>query len=369
VRTFINPAVCRDRTFRGLFGDDEYRDVHAYFAAHPERPPSPLRSLPALAARLGLGAVLIKDESARFGLNAFKIVGVRYAVHRLGDEAAARGLVCATAGNHGRAVARAARDKRVPCTVFVPAPRPASPEGSRAREIEVATRASRVAAMRDDGATVIDVDGPYETAVRQAAAYASETRATVVSDTSWPGYERIPGWIMAGYTQMFEEAYGQWDRRPDLVVVQGGVGGLVCAAASWLAWRFGAARPRLVAAEPDGAACLLESARAGHPISLEGPLETMMAGLRCAEPSPLAWPTIAAGVDAFASVPDDRVLATIAGLHRPPGADPAIDAGPSGACGAAVLEGLATEPELADARQVLGMDRSTAALVVITEGA
>jgi len=368
VQGLVNPSVRRDDGFRGLFGDDLYRDVHAYFAAHPERPPTPLRSLSSLAASLGLGAVWAKDETARFGLNAFKIVGVRYAVHRIGDAAASRGLVCATAGNHGRAVARAARDKRVACTVFVPAARPASAAGSSAFALESAVRASRVAAMRADGATVIDVGGSYEDAVRQAAEHAARTGATIVSDTSWAGYEEIPIWIMAGYTQIFEEAYAQWDAPPDVVVVQGGVGGLVCAAASWLAWRFGARRPRLAAAEPDAAACLLESARAGHPRSLPGDLKTMMAGLRCAEPSPAAWPAIAGGGDAFVSVDDQRVLDTIGRLRQPADGDPRIEAGPSGACGAAVLGALATEAELAAIRSALGMDRSTRALVVITEG-
>jgi diaminopropionate ammonia-lyase len=368
VQALINGGVRRDRDYRGPFDDAAYRDVHAYFAAHPELPPAPLRSLPARAAALGLGALVVKDESARFGLNAFKIVGVRYAVHRLGDAAAARGLVCATAGNHGRAVARAARDKRVPCTVFVPRARPGAPSGSAAAALESAVRASRVAAMRADGATVVDVEGTYEDAVRHAAAHAARTGATVVSDTSWPGYDEIPRWIMAGYTQIFEEAYAQWDATPDVVVVQGGVGGLLCAAASWLAWRFGAARPRLVCAEPDGAACLLASARAGRPVTLAGPLVTMMSGLRCAEPSPAAWPAISAGVDAFLSVSDAAVLAAIDGLRHPVNGDPAIDPGPSGACGAAVLAALAADAELADVRGALDMDRSTRALVVISEG-
>ena len=206
VQAFLNPAAQRDSGFRGLFPDEIYRDVHAYFGAHPELAPTPLRSLAALAGSLGIGAVWVKDETGRFGLNAFKIAGVRYAVHRLGDAVAARGLVCATAGNHGRAVARAARDKRVPCTVFIPSARPASPAGSPALAIESALRASRVAAMRADGAVVVDVDGSYEEAVRRAAAAAAETGATVVSDTSWPGYDEIPRGSWRGYA-IFEEAH------------------------------------------------------------------------------------------------------------------------------------------------------------------
>ena len=97
---FLNRAVRRDDSFRGLFTDDQYRDVHGYFAAHPELAPTPLKRLPSIARELGVADLFAKDETGRFGINAFKIVGVSYAVHRLGDEVAARGVVCATAGNH-----------------------------------------------------------------------------------------------------------------------------------------------------------------------------------------------------------------------------------------------------------------------------
>jgi diaminopropionate ammonia-lyase len=169
---------------------------------------------------------------------------------------------------------------------------------------------------------------------------------------------------MAGYTHILEEAAAQWRDAPDVVVVQGGVGGLVCAAASWLAHRFGAARPFVVACEPERAACLLESARAGHPVTLTGDLRTIMAGLRCAEPSPAAWPAIAAGVDAFVTVPDRLALDAIERLR---GESPAIDAGPSGACGVAALIALARAPELEPIRSACGLDRSTRALAIVTE--
>lgn len=365
MRGFLNPAVRRDAHFRGPFTDDDYREVHTYYAAHPELPPTPLRSLPALAAKLGLGSVSAKDETQRFGLNAFKVAGVRYAVHRLGDARAALGLVCATTGNHGRAVARVAHAKGVPCTVFVPA---LTSESTDSIYDEARRRTARIAAMKADRATVVEVDGSYEDAVRRAAAHGEATGATIVSDTSWPGYEQIPLWIMAGYTQIFEEAYSQWDRAPHAVIVQGGVGGLVCAAASWCAWRFGATRPFVIACEPDGAACLLESARAAAPVTIPGPLRTIMAGLRCAEPSPAAWPAIAGGVDAFVSVPDARALEAMAGLAAADGDDPPIIAGPSGACGAAALLALAQAPELAKIRSAGRLDRSTHALIVVTEG-
>jgi diaminopropionate ammonia-lyase len=357
-RAFLNPG--RDDSFRGLFTADEYRDVHGYYAAHPELAPTPLRSLRSIADTLGLATVYAKDETHRFGVNAFKIAGVQYAVHRLGDDAAARGLVCATAGNHGRAVTHVGRHKHLPCTVFVPVLRTADP-------VEIRTRSARVAAMRQDGATVVDVDGTYEDAVAEAARYGERTGATVISDTSWEGYDEIPRWIMAGYTQLFQEALSQWDAPPTIVVVQGGVGGLVCAAASWFAHEF-AERPYFVVAEPENAACLLASAEAGRPITIGGSLETIMAGLRCAAPSPAAWPAIASGVDAFVTVPDEAVLGTMKVLNDAPSPEQ-IHSGPSGACGLAALVAVARDPNMAELRAAARLDRSTRALVVITEGA
>jgi diaminopropionate ammonia-lyase len=369
VHGFLNPAVRRDDEFRGLFSDEEYRHVQAYFGSHPELAPTPLRHLHSIAEALGLASVDAKDETQRFGVNAFKITGVRYAVHRLGDRIAALGLVCATAGNHGRAVARVARQHGIPCTIFVPSGKTSDP-------LEHATRAARVAAMREDGATVVDVDGSYEQAVRRAAVFGAESGSTVVADTSWDGYEQVPRWIMAGYTQLFEEASSQWQAPPTLVVVQAGVGGLACAAASWFAWRFGPDRPYLVVAEPDTADCLLRSAEAGRALTIRSNLETIMAGLRCSEPSGLAWPAIAAGADAFVTVPDSSTVEAMRMLSGAPAGE-RVDAGPSGACGLAALVELARAPELQNVRSAaeasgmahpVPLDESTRALVIITEG-
>ena len=348
-----NPRVRRDAAFRGLFSADEYAAVEAFYSAHPELPPTPLRSAGRLARCLGVGAIQVKDESARFGLSAFKITGAMYAVHRLAQARTISGLVCATAGNHGRAVARVARDIGVPCTVYVAAARDIA-------EAERVVRESRLRAMREDGARIIEVPGTYEDAVREAAAEGTASGATIVSDMSWEGYETIPRWIMAGYTRVFEEASRQWTSPPDLVLVQGGVGGLVCAAASWFAWRFGSDRPFIVACEPETAACLMESARAGAPTKVTGPMTTIMAGLRCAEPSPAAWRAIDAGVDAFMTVSDDRVIQAMEALRAE---DPPIHAGPSGACGAAALMAL-----MEDALPGHKAPAYKNALVVVTEG-
>src|SRR5262245_3196286 len=184
MRFVVNHARRRDAAFTGLFTLRDHDDVAAFYAGRPDLAPTPLRRFDALASGLGIGRLLVKDESARFGLNAFKIVGVRYALDRIGTDA--RGLTCATAGNHGRAVARAARDLGVPCTVFVAAAAPGI------TPMERATRESRIAAMRADAAQIVEVAGRYEDAVARAAAHGRETGAQIVSDTSWAGYEEIP---------------------------------------------------------------------------------------------------------------------------------------------------------------------------------
>lgn len=248
----------------------------------------------------------------------------------------------ASAGNHGRAVARAARDRGIACRVYLPAD--ALP--------------ARVDAIRREGAEVIQLAGSYEDAVARAAEdaegenaqgeNAQDEGALLVSDTTPPGDPAIPALILRGYTKIFSEAAAAWAEPPDLVVIQGGVGGLVGAAAGWLRTRLPGAT--LLAAEPDGSACLRASALAGHPVPLASTEPTSMVCLRCAAPSAAAWPLIAAGVDGFVTVSDAEAAAAVHAL-----ADIGIAAGASGACGLAAL--IAAAPEFPRA----------SALIVVTE--
>jgi diaminopropionate ammonia-lyase len=365
MQTYLNASVRRDSSYVGHFSATEIDSVQHFYDSRPELPRSPLVRLTATARALGLADLLVQDETHRFGLEAFKITGAMYAIHSLTASSSTplSAIVCATAGNHGRAVAHAARRSGVPCTVFIPAIAP------DAAAVERATRSARIAAMRGDGATTIDVDGSYEEAVRAAADFADRSGATVVADTAWVGYDEIPRLIMLGYTRVFEEASRQWHAPPDIVFVQGGVGGLVCAAANWFAARYGERRPTLIACEPDSHACLLVSARAGARVDLgeaAGPHGTIMAGLRCATPSPAAWPSIQTGVDGFVSIPDAFTLDAMEMFRRPRAGDAVISAGPSGACGLgallAVLHDGAGEP----IRHRWPL-QSTRAMVVVTE--
>lgn len=350
----LNPFEASRSNGSGLFEADEYQKVKNSF--HP--PPTALWHLPGLASATGVADILVKDESARMGLNAFKILGVSYAVGRLlSDKRILRGslLVCATTGNHGRAVARAACEHGFDAKVYVPA----------------STAAARIKALEEEGASVVAVSGNYDDAVRLAAEDARRHGWTIISDTAWPGYEEIPRLIMSGYTKLMDEAESQWapEPTPDVVLVQAGVGGLTCAVVSWLCHRFGAQRPFTIVCEPTSAACYLESARAGRPVVLHGPFNTVMAGLSSGEVSSIAWPTIAAAADAFVAIDDESSMQAMRELAHPTDGDPVIVAGASGACGLAVLLEVLRDERLRPVREASGLSSLSRVLVINTEGA
>ena len=365
----------RRRAGAPFFAAHEMAEVRTFYAPADDAPPTPLHRLTALARALGLGEVLIKDETARFGLPAFKILGARYAIARLLAEPGERitDVACATAGNHGRAVAHAARARGLRAHVYVPA-------GTDARTME---------ALRGEGADVVVTGEGYDDTVRRMAREAEARGWTIVSDTSWEGYEHIPRWIMAGYTRLMDEAQAQWDDAPpDVVIVQAGVGSLAGAVAAWLGGAPGSrggpglqtrpgpisgggpglqTRPRLVIAEPIGSACVQASLAAGRRVSLTACAPTAMAGLRCAEVSPLAWRALDGRVDAAIGVSEELWKDAAARLAAPLPGDPAIFAGPSGACGVAAAIALMQDPALAPARDALALTASSRVMAIVTE--
>lgn len=311
-----------------------------------------------LASELGVGDILLKDESARFGLPSFKILGVSYAVGQLlreGRLVKDSVLICASEGNHGRAVARVAAENKLAAKVYVAAN----------------TSPARIKAIESEGAEVVMVDGNYDDAVRQAARDAEHHGWQLISDTSWAGYEEIPRRIMSGYTRLMTEAETQWtpEPPPDVMFVQAGVGGLACAVASWLCWRYGAKRPFMIVCEPSSAACLLESSRAGMPIALRGPFDTIMAGLRCGEVSPLAWTVLSTAADAFLSIDDEQCALAMRVLAHPRDSDPIVAAGASGACGLAALLAVFQDETLRPLREASGLNKRSRIFVINTEGA
>lgn len=370
-------------------------DARAFHRALPGYAPTPLVSMPVLAEALGLKSVWVKDESKRFGLNAFKALGASYAVYKfLKSQADARRewvFATATDGNHGRAVAWTARRLGHKAVVFVPRN----------------TVKARIDAIRGEGAEVAVVDGTYDETVKHAAAESEKHGWQVISDTAYPGYMQIPAWIMEGYTTLFEEAQEQIGALgvggPHAVFVQAGVGGLACSAALFYqrfasrAAEQGAEKsaekgaekgaekidpvlvsPVLISVEPLDADCLLESIASpdGSIRQAKGGQNSIMAGLNCGTPSLLAWPVIRSAFRGFLAVDDDYAKAAMRRLAGGTGGDASVVAegdasvvaGESGAAGLAGLLALCQEPGLESARKELGLGKNSRVLILNTEG-
>lgn len=319
-------------------------------ASWPGYAPTPLRALPDLARELGLDTVTFKEEQHRFGLRSFKALGGAYAVKKLATapDGPPAAVCCATDGNHGRSVAWGARAAGLRCVIYVH-------EG---------VSEARAAAIRDFGAEVRRVPGNYDDSVRVAAAEAAREGWTVVSDTSWDGYRDIPRDVMQGYGVMVGEAIAQGGgaaRPPTHVFVQGGVGGVAAATVAHLWEVFGAARPRVIVVEPDKADCLTRSAEAGRVVHLAGDLDTIMAGLSCGEPSPLAWAVLDPGADAFMAIGDAAIAPAMRRL-----AVLGVVGGESGVAGLVGLEIAARDRAM---RAALALDAASRVLLFGTEGA
>lgn len=313
----------------------------------------------ALAGELGLEDLLIKVESERFGLPAFKMLGASWGTFRLlssvlrdrdlrpppvPDLAELReriaplrplSLVAATDGNHGRAVARMASLLGCSSRIFVPAE----------------TAAARIEAIRHEGAEVTEIAGTYDDAVVEAASIAADD-TLVVSDTSWDGYVDVPNWVIDGYRTIFSELEDQTRTEAlDIVALQMGVGALAAAAVDALG-----AEPSIVIVEPTRAACGLRSAERGAPTEVPGPHDSIMAGLNCGNVSPVAWPRVSAGAELFVAVEDHDAVQAMRDLARA-----GVVAGETGAAGLAGLRAVLQAGQLEASGK--------RALVICTEGA
>jgi diaminopropionate ammonia-lyase len=317
--------------------------AHAFHRSLPGYAPTPLVSVPEIAAELGVGRVLVKDESSRFGLPAFKVLGASWACRQVLAQHPGVMLVTATDGNHGRAVARMAAHFGVEATVFVPA-------------VMHRDTAARIA---DEGARVGWVDGDYDAAVRRAAAYADgQPGRVLVQDTAWDGYEQVPAWIVEGYQTLLGEVDAQLQEPPDLIAVPVGVGSLAEAVLRHYR-RPHAPHPSVLSVEPDTAACVLASLTADRPVTvLTG--ATVMAGLNCGTVSGSAWPVLRAGCDAAICVSDDEALRAVQDLDRL-----GVRSGPSGAATLAGVRAALSDPQR---RAALGLGADAVVVLLSTEG-
>lgn len=374
---YSNPYLTKesqiDRELKESFLDPEIKALHHSL---PEYKPTPLVSLPGLSVRLNLGRILVKDESFRFGLKAFKALGSTYAVYKIINgyfkeigrrefeadkfyrsvkiEPNLFTFCTATDGNHGRAVAWVAKKLGQKAVIYMPS----KSTGARIKTIE------------GEGALVKLVDGSYDDAVNKANIDSKKYGWQIVSDTSWAGYYDIPNNIMAGYLTMFREISDLIKEHEDIDVafIQAGVGALAAAAAWYYKFSEANIHTRLISVEPDNAACLLNSIKSqyGELLPLEDEQDSIMAGLNCGTPSATAWPLIRTGFDLFMTIPDRRAVEAMRLYYNPLNSDPRVISGESGAAGLAGLLALCSDPD--DKRKLIDLNHKSTVLVINTEG-
>ncbi len=358
-------------------GLDSAKRAHRFHSSFPMYRETPLVSLDGLAARLGVAKVFVKDESYRFGLNAFKVLGGSYAIGQwiagklgvsideltfdrivspevkktLGDLT----FISATDGNHGRGVAWTANRLGQKSVIYMP-------KGSAAE---------RLANIRAEGADASITELNYDDAVRLANKHAEERGWVMVQDTAWEGYEDIPNWIMQGYTTLAYETWKQLDgTKPSHLFLQAGVGSFAASVQGFFAAALGDERPITTIVEPNAADCVFRTAEAAdgkiHPVT--GDMNTIMAGLACGEPATVAWKVLDAYADHFVSAPDYAAAQGMRILGNPVGTDARVVSGESGAAAFGVATEIMRDPNLNDMKKKLGIDEKSVLLFVSTEG-
>jgi len=351
--------------------------VRKFHRSFPMYAPTPLARLPETAKALGLGEIYVKDESHRFGLNAFKVLGGSYAIGtylagKLGKPLSETGyevltapetkkalgsitFITATDGNHGRGVAWTAHTLGQRSVVHMP-------RGSAAERLQN---------IRAAGAEADIIDGNYDDAVRLSRKEAAEQGWVIVQDTSWPGYEEIPARIMQGYCTMALEAFEQLPQKPTHIFLQAGVGSMAAAFAAFFASVYAEDRPKIVIVEPNNADCFYRTAKAddGKLHIVTGDMKTIMAGLACGEPCHLAWEILKDCADHFIAFPDWAAAKGMRILGNPLGKDDRVISGESGASSFGCCAAILTEPELAPLKRELGLTETSRVLFFSTEGA
>jgi diaminopropionate ammonia-lyase len=341
----------------------------------PGYSPSPLVNAKQLATELGIGKLWIKDESLRFGLPAYKVLGGSWATYKTLEslllnltggrfkpwqtleELAVQleplrplTLIAPTDGNHGRGIARMAKLLKLECRIYVP---------------KVMVEARRQA-IRDEGAEVVVIDGTYDDAVARTIADSND-KNIIVSDFAWEGYEQTPRWVLEGYSSIFweidEELSRLGETPPDVIFVQVGCGAFAASVVQHYR-RADLKQPsKIVSVEPDAAPCVIESIRTDKLLTVKED-DSIMAGLICGTPSLVAYPLLEAGVDLFMTVTDDDAKEAMRLCAKEN-----IVSGESGAAGLAGLYALLNSPQAVQWREQLGLHKDSSVLVFSTEGA
>lgn len=375
-----NSMKCEEGICVNFLDEREIEKARAFHNSFPQYSKTPLVSMSETARHMGLGGLYIKDESYRFGLNAFKVLGGSYAMGRhlaqrlgvdisqlsyekltspdvkkkLGDIT----FVTATDGNHGRGVAWTANKLGQKSVVYMP-------KGSSLARLEN---------IRGEGAEASITDMNYDDAVRLAAEKAQKHGWVVVQDTAWEGYEEIPTWIMQGYGTMASEALQQLREdgveKPTHIFIQAGVGSMAGAVQGYFRSVFGEDCPNTVVVEADQADCLYKSAVAedGNPRAVTGDMPTIMAGLACGEVNVIGWEVLKSYSSMFVSCPDWIAAYGMRVLGNPQKEDGRVISGESGAVTAGLVAAIMTREELKGLKDELGLDKDSKVLLFSTEG-
>ena len=349
------------------------RRFHSTFSAYEK---TPLLSLEKLAEKMGVKSVYLKDESFRFGLNAFKVLGAGYAIaneigRRIGKEITELSaesilsketkekigditFVTATDGNHGRGVAWTANQLGQKSVVYMP-------KGSAMERLEN---------IRKEGAEADIMDMNYDEAVRLAQKMAEEKEWIVVQDTAWEGYEDIPRWIMQGYTTMGHEIMEQIPEKPTHIFMQAGVGSMAGAMTGFFSNLYAEEKPIIAIVEPAKADCLYQTAKAdnGKLHIVTGDMDTIMAGLACGEPCTIGWDVLKGYADAFIRCPEYMAADGMRVLAAPAKGDAAVVAGESGAAAFGAMTNILLDESLAEYKKMLKLDENSRILCISTEG-
>ena len=367
-----------DDPYLHLMSREEVTKARNFHRTFPQYKETPLQDLRHMARNLGVGRIAVKDESWRFGLNSFKVLGgafamAKYLAREMGMEITelpysvlkseefrkklgSAVFISATDGNHGRGVAWTARELGQRCIILMPK----------------GTSQSRVDNIRALGAEVTVEDLNYDECVRKAASLAKEYRhGVIVQDTSWEGYEDIPLWIMQGYAVMADEASEQLGERPTHVFVQAGVGAMAGACVGYFASLYPDNPPKMIVVEPNKADCMFRGAKKGDGTKeiVTGEMDSIMAGLACGEPCEIGWDLFKNHATGFISADD---LMTCRGMRMLAGnylEDPHVISGESGAAAFGAFASIMLEDNLKDVREELGLGHDSRVLCFSTEGA
>lgn len=353
ISVIINKNRCEYKNEDGL--PEDFESVKNFYSHMAEYEKTPLLHLSALAEKIGVKDILVKDESKRFSLNAFKGLGVSYALNCLMEKTKEKEylFVSCTDGNHGRALAWRAKNLGCKCVIFMPG-------GSDER---------RVNAIKQFGADVRITGKNYMETVYEAEKYARENGGWLIQDTAFEGYDGfVPDRIVMGYSMLVRETLEQTDERPTHVFIQAGVG----SAAGGVIWYIQKAlkdeKMFTGVIEAEDTACIYESIRQGKNVAIGGMPYTVMAGLNCGEANIRIMPLLKSRGDGFIKCADSITYKGMERAINPVGNDPSFSGGESGAVGLGFIEEILTNEKYAREKSLMGIDENSVILLFNTEG-